>query len=535
MKKFKGISLLTALALSLTAFTSCKTISKSDKIHSDDPLGDGSVGSYITLPTTEPLQADTYPDYPVNVPEIDKQDTGTVYQAEECEYEGLNLASDRSGYSGEGYINGFNRDKNSLVFKVEAPSSQHYDIGFSIAADAALSCRVSVNNMYLGEFKTNSSGKFTLIKMYGIFLTKGEAVIEIKSDEGDIDLDYLQLTNNTNLGEISYEADGSLANENAAKNAKELMSFLTENYGKTIISGQYASDSTNKEQDFIYKITGKYPVIRFSDLETSYLNTNSSFSDIDAAADWYRKGGIVGLMWQWSAPSGTASVYAEETDFKLSSAVTNLDLALLSQEQIRGLYGEGRISEECYALILDIDSMAGQLLLLKNKGVPVLWRPLHEASGGWYWWGASGASDYKWLWSLMYKRMNEYFGLDNLIWVWNGQSAEYLVDDSMYDIAAVDIYLSENVSFSSRYEQFAALQKLVGKNKLIALSECSRLPNIDDCFRDNAVWSFFGLWYGSYLMNDKDEFSEKYIKKDEFIKIYNSEGVLTLDEYKDMS
>ena len=135
----------------------------------------------------------------------------------------------------------------------------------------------------------------------------------------------------------------------------------------------------------------------------------------------------------------------------------------------------------------------------------------------------------------MYKRMNEYFGLDNLIWVWNGQSAEYLVDDSMYDIAAVDIYLSENVSFSSRYEQFAALQKLVGKNKLIALSECSRLPNIDDCFRDNAVWSFFGLWYGSYLMNDKDEFSEKYIKKDEFIKIYNSEGVLTLDEYKDMS
>ena len=283
MKKFKGISLLTALALSLTAFTSCKTISKSDKIHSDDPLGDGSVGSYITLPTTEPLQADTYPDYPVNVPEIDKQDTGTVYQAEECEYEGLNLASDRSGYSGEGYINGFNRDKNSLVFKVEAPSTQHYDIGFSIAADAALSCRVSVNNMYLGEFKTNSSGKFTLIKMYGIFLTKGEAVIEIKSDEGDIDLDYLQLTNNTNLSEISYEADGSLANENAAKNAKELMSFLTENYGKTIISGQYASDSTNKEQDFIYKIRGA--------IEAAYRQRdelNKIISQMDFGKDRYR-------------------------------------------------------------------------------------------------------------------------------------------------------------------------------------------------------------------------------------------------------
>ena len=32
-----------------------------------------------------------------------------------------------------------------------------------------------------------------------------------------------------------------------------------------------------------------------------------------------------------------------------------------------------------------------------------------------------------------------------------------------------------------------------------------------------------------------EEIRAKYIKKDEFIKIYNSEGVLTLDEYKDMS
>ena len=100
---------------------------------------------------------------------------------------------------------------------------------------------------------------------------------------------------------------------------------------------------------------------------------------------------IVCASWYWNSPSDKRSVRTEETDFSLAKAVTKKDIAKLTQEEIRGLYGEGDISEECYDLILDIDNMAGQLTSLKNKGVPVLWRPLPEGYGNWYWWGASGA------------------------------------------------------------------------------------------------------------------------------------------------
>jgi hypothetical protein len=41
-------------------------------------------------------------------------------------------------------------------------------------------------------------------------------------------------------------------------------------------------------------------------------------------------------------------------------------------------------------LIKDIDDIAVQLGLLRDAGVPVIWRPLHEAEGGWFWWGAKG-------------------------------------------------------------------------------------------------------------------------------------------------
>lgn len=525
----KKPALALALAAAMTAFSGCKAVNKAD-INTSGASSD-SDASLLDGNTTEPIA--TYPDYPVSYPEIEQQDTGKLYEAESCTLSGkLFAASDRTGFSGDGYVTGFgDKGENVLAFDIEAPSNQHYDLAFCIASDAAAECTVLLNDNEISRFSTTSDGVFTRITLYGVFLVKGASTVELRPENGSIDLDYLKVSNNTSLSRIEYNADGELSNKDAGESAKELMSFLTENYGKYIITGQYASDETNKELDLICRTTGKFPVIRFSALENSGDSFDNGFKDIDAAADWYRQGGIVGLMWYWEAPGKKSSVYAEDTDFRLSDAVTDIDIAELSQEDIRGLYGEGKISEECYGLILDIDNMAGQLMSLKNKGIPVLWRPLHEASGDWFWWGASGTADYKWLWQLMYTRMTGYFGLDNLIWVWNGQSASTLVDSDTFDIAAVDIYMGEDKEYGSRYEQFAALQRIVGSNKLIALSECSSVPDIDAAFRDNAVWSFFGLWYGEYLEDEDGNYSDKYTLKDSFIRAYNSDGALTLDEY----
>lgn len=434
-------------------------------------------------------------------------------------------------YSGGCCVTGFKPDgSTSVTFEVEAPSNQHYDLAFSISSERLVNCRVSLNGTEISKFKTMNDGEFTLITLYGVFLVKGKSEIELRPENGNIKLDYLKLANNTSLSSIRYDAEDDLTNKEAGESAKELMTFLTDNYGEYTITGQYASNEKNEELELIYQTTGKYPAIRFSAMHTSGTSFDSTFKDIDACADWHRKGGIVGLMWYWEAPSKKPSVYAKDTDFKLSDAVTDTELAMLTQEEIRGLYGEGKISEQCYGIMLDIDNMAGQLMSLKNKGVPVLWRPLHESYGDWFWWGASGVDAYKWLWNLMYKRYTEYFELDNLIWVWNGQSESTLVDKNTFDIASLDIYMQPDRDYGSRYEQFLALQKIVGKDKLIALSECSVVPDIDASFRDNAVWSFFGLWYGKYLRNEDGEFSETYISRDDFIHVYNSDGAITLDE-----
>ena len=87
-----------------------------------------------------------------------------------------------------------------------------------------------------------------------------------------------------------------------------------------------------------------------------------------------------------------------------------------------------------------------QLKKLADADVPVLWRPLMEAGGDWFWWGASGADAYRWLWELMYTRMTEYHQLNNLLWIWNGQSSSYQVDKSQYDISSLDVYVKDKTA-----------------------------------------------------------------------------------------
>ncbi len=559
MKSNRILAFAMAATVAVAGLTSCQSkkkivdkASETSSVPETEAVTDTTEKSTETSVAVSTSPPETYPDFPVTYPEIEKQSTGDLYEAELARLsDGLKIeGAEKSGgdmqsetsvsdsstgnnmaFSGDGYVTGFKSDGSSCIaFDVNAPSNQHYDLSFSIASESIVNCKVSLNGSEISSFRTMDDGEFTLITLYGVFLVKGQSEIELCATDGNIKVDYLKLADNTSLSEIKYDASNEPVNKQAGESAKELLNFMTENYGRYTITGQYASSPENKEMELVYQTTGKYPAIRFSALHTSGDSFDSMFKEIDACADWYRKGGIVGLMWYWESPSKKSSVYAEESDFVLADAVTDIDIANLTQEEIRGLYGEGKISEQCYGLILDIDNMAGQLMSLKNKGVPVLWRPLHESAGEWFWWGGDTES-YKWLWNLMYRRFTDYFQLDNLIWVWNGQSESTLVDKNTFDIASLDIYMGSEKDFGSRYEQFLALQKIAGEDKLIALSECSKIPDIDISFRDNSVWSFFGLWYGKYLMDENGGFSEEFMDKDSFIRIYNSDGVISLDEY----
>ncbi|MGN0614447.1 MAG: glycosyl hydrolase [Porcipelethomonas sp.] len=522
MRKYRAVVLLLSAAL---IFTACEDISQ-------EPLDKREYPVETTSAAEEETAA--YTEYAAEVPEIVTAEASMTIQAEECKLNGsLYVADKRSGYSGDGYVSGFyGGSADYLVIPADIPASQHYDITICVAADTHVTNSISVNGDDIGDFEIDGEdGKFVRVTFYGTFIEEGEALIQINKGDNEFDVDYIEINNNQDIYESSLEIEAEPVSEKSSYEARDLLRYFKENLGENIITGQYASDSKNLEMELIYKTTGKYPAIRFGDIGGYAQGEPPMDSEIKAALDWDERGGIVGFMWYWNSPSDDSSVYAKDTAFSLESAVTEEDIAELGISDIQELCREGKISRECLALVEDIDKVSAGLSELAENGVPVLWRPLHEAGGGWYWWGADGAEPYIWLYNLMYDRMTKYHGLDNLIWIWNGQSEEYLVDEDRYDIAAIDIYLAPNTAFGSRSEQYHWLMKITESKKMIALSECSSIPGINEMLRDNSVWSYFGLWYGDYLSGNEGNPDEVYTTTEDLIRMYNAENSITLDEY----
>lgn len=357
-----------------------------------------------------------------------------------------------------------------------------------------------------------------------IYMEKGDHTITITKYWGWVRLDKVTLVPSQELPQDLFDVEPKLINPKATDNAKRLMTYLCDSYGKAVLSGHVCDDGMyGLENACIWRTTGgKYPAILGLDLieySPSRIANGSSGKAVDLAIDYWNNGGIVTLCWHWNAPSKylTGTWY-----FGFYEEHTNIDLEKIMK-------GE---DEEGYALLLsDIDEIAIQLQRLQDAGVPILWRPLHEASGGWFWWGDAGAQAYIKLYQLMYERLTNVHGLNNLIWIWNGQHADWYPGDEYADIIGEDIYPGERV-YTSQADRFMKASRYSQERKLIVLSENGCMFDPDLALRDGAIWGYFCTWGGEFVLKAKgfNKLSEQYTEEAMIQKVYNHELVITRDE-----
>lgn len=441
------------------------------------------------------------------------------------------VQTDKTGYSGEGYID----INNNSLFKVsvDIPSNQYYKITVKHCADGhkenpLLFNGAKVMNIY------SEAGNWAETTVNGIFLEKGENEITLGEGWSWFSLDSILIENGEPLSEEIYEnITKELCNPNANKKTKKIYQYLTEIYGKRTLSGQCTDYGNNTETDALYSGTGKYPAVRTFDFiydSMSFCHNDPPAKDVDLAIEWSKDGGLVAFDWHWYAPYNGCAFYTESTAFKLSNAVTEENIALLELSEAEALYDSGKISIEALKLMEDIDNISALMKRMQDANVTVMWRPLHEASGGWFWWGASGSDSYKWLWNLLYERMTNYHKLNNLIWVWNGQDKDWYPGDEYCDIAALDIY-SPAYDYGTSPNTLEEVSAWAGNNKLVTMSECATMPDPDLIVRDNAYWLWFAVWNWDYIVvNGTPELSDAYTSFDMMEKVYNSEVIITRDE-----
>lgn len=442
------------------------------------------------------------------------------------------VKSDRKGYKGKGYVTNISAEED-WSREIELTDSQYYDLTITVASDVPCVNGIAVNGKKLQDFSASGSGKFEKVTFKNIYIEKGKAAISVIPVDGGLDVDCLTLTASEDISKLDLTiSKPALSNKDSDYNAKALYQYLCESYGKQVLLGQHDTIGTSAETDMIYKTTGKYPAIRFGDLmlatEKDSITTDT---EMNIAMDWASKDGIVGYMWHWAAPDDKREYYADQTDFDIKKAVTKENIAELSLEDIKKLQKDGKVSEECVAVVQDIDTVSERLSTLRDEGIAVLWRPLHEASNGDFWWGRDKEA-YKWLWKLMYERQTKYHKLNNLIWVWSAQNADWYVGDEYCDVLSCDVYDDGNKDAQVNIMLF--LQS-ISKNKPIAMSECGSFPDIQSIADEKAMWAFIGQWGGNYLMTDDGKLAEENNTAAELIKMYNNNLTLTRDKLPDFT
>ena len=125
-----------------------------------------------------------------------------------------------------------------------------------------------------------------------------------------------------------------------------------------------------------------------------------------------------------------------------------------------------------------------------GQPVPIIFRPWHENSGGWFWWGKGlcTAQEYKALWNCLQDKLLA-DGLTNIVWSWSpnygmkDDDMDSYPGDDRVDIIGLDAYQQssdEQAFISTLNRDLAKLCEYARKaDRLVALTECG-YQNIPD-------------------------------------------------------
>lgn len=434
-------------------------------------------------------------------------------EAEDADINKLSVLSDVPGFSGDGYVGDFNDKDASVSFTITVPDTDLYNltVGYGAIYGEGKHAKIKLNGEAFTSFEMEEG--FAEVSTGKVLLKEGTNTVTIMPDWTNFAIDYIKVS--LAPQPMEHKVDNRLVNPNATKETQALFSYLVDNFGKSIIAGQ--QDSSNNDLAdirYIKELTGKTPAILgldMMDYSPSRVEKGAETYEVEQALKWAEQGGIVTFAWHWNAPKDLidtedkpwwSGFYTDATTFDLEYAMNNPE------------------SEDYQLIIRDIDAIAVELKKLQDAKVPVLWRPLHEAEGGWFWWGAKGPEPTIDLWKLMYDRLTNYHKLNNLIWIWNSVDPEWYPGDEYVDIVSFDSY-PEKYNYSPQNYKYEELVELSSNRKLIAMTENGPIPDPDLLTVYDSMYSYFTTWIG--LITDNNSI-------DHLKEVYNHENVITLDE-----
>lgn len=252
-------------------------------------------------------------------------------------------------------------------------------------------------------------------------------------------------------------------------------------YGRTWWYEKDRSDT----KDF----TSDYPAIAGFELGNIELGDARSLDSVDfkqiaeQIKAQYKRGGIITISWHVNNP-----LTMQIPDSIRKQKPTAWDVS--SKEVVASILPDGANNKLFNTWL---DRLATFFISLKDKNgipIPIIFRPFHEHSGSFFWWGNGLCSDeqYALLWRNTVKFLRDKKGIHNILYAYNTDRVtsleQYLKGypgDDIIDILSFDMY--------DRGEQFNAeldnslkfvTETAQVRRKLSALSETGERLGMDD-------------------------------------------------------
>ncbi|MDY6264890.1 MAG: glycosyl hydrolase [Fibrobacter sp.] len=502
----------------------------------------------------------------------------TIYEAEDLA--GATVVED-ADYSGGKYAK--TADPSGITFTVKVEETAVYDITTKVLIKQYdwTTSKIAVNGVDVGSMLTTPRNcDSSYVVSASAKMKAGENKITVGNQA--LGVDYITVERHP---DAVFKISELPVTPNATESARKVYTFLRDNFGKKTVSGMMISDQ-NFNYDYgnmrlippggctpadsckfndeevswkgqtdiaeFYKRSGHYPAIGGFDMlfaagghhEEGWFKGYTENNLVMTEQLW-EMGGIPTYTWHWKVGEDTV-FYTQGTPAGFNNPGCTEDVMGTSNTNTCFNYTKAFKDSTCKEIdatsqvykdiVADVDIVSGYFKELEEKGIAVVWRPLHEASGGWFWWGTASAECYVQLYRLVFNRMVVTNELKNLIWVWNintdpslgydysALNAAWYPGDAYVDIVAVDIY-DPLLNHNSAANYFNKIVSDVGTSKMIALSENGAIPDIDSIAEDKAYWSYWMTWSQTWSGN----FLEK-TPTDMWKRNLDDERIIALDD-----
>ena len=301
------------------------------------------------------------------------------------------------------------------------------------------------------------------------------------------------------------------------------------------LTWEYQTDSSD-----VKNVCGDWPAVMGFELGGIELGDEKNLDSVpftrmaEEIIKHYERGGIVTISWH---PRNPVTDSLKGGTFPQGSAWDISDSTVVSQ-----VLEDGAKHELFLTWMCRVAEFLGKLQTADGQKIPIIFRPWHENTGSWFWWGEKfcTADEYKGLWNLLQDYLNGR-GFDNLLWAYSPGMASDLTEekylerypgDDRISLVGIDGYQwGTKEDFVSQLDQnLAMLTKFAADHgKIAALTECG-LKNLTDPtwwtstltpVLDKYGISYFLVWrnykeewFGpSPSMPDAPYFKEMYAKK----------------------